>query len=91
MASGFKTGGRKKGTPNIRTTAIRERLDKLMRSSGYDPFQALIEVAQSSELDLETRIQIHKHLLKFVYPELAPVTSPEGENIESQSIRVIVA
>ena len=48
---------------------MRSRAIALMNERGYDPIRELIKIANNSTTDERTRIDIHKHLAKYVYPE----------------------
>lgn len=55
MAKGFKTGGRKTGTPNKRTLA-----EEACARAGIDPFDLLVKHAVSG--DIGATIQLCKHI-----------------------------
>jgi hypothetical protein len=76
MATGYKTGGRQKGTPNKRTQELAERMDEL----GCDPAAALIGIAQDPDTSRELRARIFGDLLPFLYPRRKAVEL-EGNRI----------
>ena len=58
----IKKGGRKKGTPNKRTSDIIERL------KDNDIVGSLLDIAQNTDKD-EIKVTIYKELLKYIYPQ----------------------
>lgn len=62
-----KTGGRLKGTPNKRTQAVDQILD-LCEKRGFDPFEALIEMAQVEE-NSAVRMTAIKELCNYIMPK----------------------
>lgn len=44
-----------------------------MKERRYDPLDALIDIAQHPDTELETAVDIHKTLMKFAYPTLKHV------------------
>ena len=64
-----KTGGRRKGTPNKATVALREKFT----SYGYDPADELVRIARDNKTSLELQINIHLSLLPYIYPKRKPV------------------
>lgn len=86
MAVGFKSGGRKKGTPNKATTITREILNDI--AEGLRP-----NIAQDlAALDPKDRLQIWLKLIEFVVPKLSSVdmnlTAPQIQSIEDTLIRL---
>lgn len=71
MAYGSKTGGRVKGTPNRNRGEFMRKLEALRL--GYDPLIALSEIATDQTVGLNTRIQCHKILARYVHPKPKPV------------------
>lgn len=65
MAKGKKTGGRKAGTPNKKTTELQ---DKLI-DSGFDPIQELIEIAVDLQTSKDLKTKICSDLAQYVYPK----------------------
>jgi hypothetical protein len=72
MASGMKTGGRTKGTPNNRTQDVIEKLVEL----DCDPIEGMARIAQQAEADGD------KNLAAQIYKELAPYVAPKRKAIE---------
>ena len=69
MAKGKKTGGRKKGTPNKKTIATQELLEKL----GCNPIEELWKLAQGAGDDKELAFKCYKELASYVAPKLKAV------------------
>lgn len=63
MAKGAKTGGRKAGTPNKRTTDLLEVI------GNYNPLEALINIAGDKNTPLDAKIKINLDLLPYIYPK----------------------
>ena len=86
MAVGFKSGGRKKGTPNKTTTITREILNDI--AEGLRP-----NIARDlAALDPKDRLQIWLKLIEFVVPKLSSVdmnvTAPQIQSIEDTLVRL---
>ncbi len=62
MATGKKTGGRKKGTLNKATQDLFEIM------GNYSPLLRLLEIAQDDETPIDTQIKINLDLLPYIYP-----------------------
>ena len=63
MAKGIKTGGRKKGTPNKKTTELIELL------GDYNPIVRLIEIAKDENTSLDMQVKINLDLMPYIYPK----------------------
>ena len=76
MATGKKTGGRTKGTPNKLTRELREELKHVMHGE--------IEMLPDrlKELDNDKRIDAVIKLMQFVLPKLDTINAKDGEAIE---------
>jgi hypothetical protein len=64
-----KTGGRKKGTPNRATLALKEKLDTF----GCDPLLELAKMAMNEANPLEIRVRCLSEIAPYVYPKRKPV------------------
>jgi hypothetical protein len=73
MATGQKTGGRAKGTPNKRTAALRLGVDDLLAKYSYDPLEAMIAEASDASVDAEVRRSLHGSIAPYIYPKLRSV------------------
>ncbi len=71
MAAGYKTGGRKKGTPNMDTKVLSEMLAQ--KFPGYHPIMALAEIANDSKNEIQLRFQANKEIAKYICPQLKSV------------------
>jgi hypothetical protein len=67
MATGKKTGGRAKGTPN-KATARRE---KEIAKSGVTPLDYMLKVMRDSRADKSRRDDMAKAAAPYVHPKLA--------------------
>ena|SRR5215831_2144935 len=66
MAKGFKTGGRKKGTPNKRT------IEKELRSNGILPLDFMLDVMRDETKPIEIRTDMAKAAAPYVHAKRAP-------------------
>ncbi len=62
MASGYKTGGRTRGTPNRKTQAVIDRLDAL----NCDPIEAMAKIAMDEKVEMSIRAQMYKELAQYI-------------------------
>lgn len=62
--NGIKTGGRKKGTPNKKTTELMELL------GNYNPVKRLIEIAKDENTPLDMQVKINLDLMPYIYYNL---------------------
>jgi hypothetical protein len=65
MATGRKTGGRSRGTPNKRTQAVSEILEAL----SCDPIESMAKIAMDETVELSIRAQMYKELAQYVAPK----------------------
>lgn len=65
MAKGYKTGGRKKGTPNKATSELKS----LLEGFGYDPIAEMVELAQDPETSKELKQRIASEFCQYLYPK----------------------
>jgi hypothetical protein len=73
MARGFKTGGRKSGTPNKRSA----ELTKAVEQSGESPLQYMLRVMRDENVAPERRDQMAKWAAAYVHPRLAVIEAKE--------------
>ena len=67
MATGRKTGGRKKGTPNREKKAM---LDEIQQQfPDYHPVIAMAKIANDGNVDLQMRFYAHKEIAHYVEPK----------------------
>ena len=69
MTAGYKTGGRKKGTPNKRTQAVIDKLEEL----GCDPIEGMVRIAEDENNPVEVRVQCYKELAQYTAPKMRTV------------------
>ena len=72
MAAGKKTGGRKAGTPNRKTTDVLEKLEAM----DCDPISAMARLAMKAEADGDIALAAR------LYSELSPYTAPKRKAVE---------
>jgi len=65
MASGRKTGGRTKGTPNKRTQEVVRRLTSL----GCDPIEGMALIAMDEANSMELRARVYMELAQYIAPK----------------------
>lgn len=73
-----KTGGRKKGTRNLKTLVLRESLGRV----GFDIVQELYDLYP--KLDSQTQAKILMSFLPFLFPKPAPVAVEDLRTYEMQ-------
>ncbi len=61
----IKAGGRKKGTPNKRSTELADKLAAL----NCDPITAMAKIAMDETVELRIRAQLFKELAAYCYPK----------------------
>lgn len=75
-----KTGGRKPGTPNRITVAVREQLE----ASNCNPISVLIRVMRSSKTEPALKVRVAAELARYCYPQLRSIElrTPPGSPLE---------
>ena len=73
LAIGRKTGGRRKGTANRKNALTRAGVEALCATYGYNPWEAMILMAQNPDTDDTTRFQCHKEIAQFILSKLRAV------------------
>jgi hypothetical protein len=76
-----KTGGRKKGTPNRATLALRETFAAM----GYDPLVEMAKMTYDKKNTPELIFQCHREIAPYIYPKRKP---EDGSNHELHVINV---
>lgn len=71
MATGFKSGGRVKGTPNKKSFELCELIAEKLPD--YDPVLSMALLANDESLPLELRIDLHKAVAPFMRAKLKMV------------------
>jgi hypothetical protein len=69
MANGFKTGGRKKGTPNKASAARAAEI----AASGMTPLDFLLSVMRDNHLSIELRVEAARSAAPYAHPRFCPV------------------
>jgi len=85
MAKGLKTGGRTKGTLNVRTVEVQAKLEEL----GCDPIEGMVRIAKSAEKDGDKALagQMYKELAQYVAPKrkMLDVVATSGTGVFGDS------
>jgi len=76
VATGKKTGGRKKGTPNKKTVE-REEAVKAIKESGVDPKDYIVSCIKNPDNFDEVKYRASVDLMPYMYAKLAS-TSVKG-------------
>lgn len=81
MAYGKKTGGRQKGTPNKDTKALQDRIAE--RYPGWDPVEAMAEIAQDDKNDVMIRLAALKEIAQYIHPKRKAIehTGKDGKDL----------
>ena len=66
MAKDMKTGGRKAGTPNKKSTALKELIEE--NYEGFDPILELIAISKKDKTPTDLKISILKDVAQYIYP-----------------------
>jgi hypothetical protein len=72
-----KTGGRKAGTPNKKTQALRDAVAAVLLP-GQDPRTFFAAILRNDELPIELRFAAAKELAPLMHPRLAAIRVPRG-------------
>ena len=77
MAQGFKTGGRRKGTPNKPTGEAAE----ILRSLDCNPIEGMARIAMDPQSSPELRGKMFSDLARYLYPQRKAVehSVPDGQ------------
>mgnify|MGYP007004347425 FL=1 len=77
MAKGMKTGGRKEGTPNKITTAVRKAISDAVNGY-YESDQFLQDIG---ELEPKDRVTAFEKLASYVVPKLQATTLDDKRKV----------
>jgi hypothetical protein len=66
-----KTGGRQKGTKNVRSTVLSDLLE--IKYPSYNPVLAMAEIAHDKTQDMTMRFNAHKEVAKYTNHQLKAV------------------
>jgi len=76
MATGIKTGGRKKGVPNKATAAKQAEI----AASGLTPLEFMLDVMRDEDNEQSVRLDAAKAAAPYVHPKLANIDAKiEGD------------
>ena len=73
MATGKKTGGRQKGTPNANKQELVELLNE--HYPGYNPVVQMAGIAQDETVEMVHRVQCAKEIAGYIFPKLKSIES----------------
>jgi len=73
MATGKKTGGRKKGTPNANKQELVELLND--HYPGYNPVIQMAGIAQDESIEMVHRVQCAKEIAGYIFPKHKSIES----------------
>src|SRR5215204_6631888 len=82
MATGFKSGGRKQGTPN-RATAARQAA---ITASGLTPLEFLMSVLRDEKNDPALRFEAAKAAAPYVHPKLAAIQHLDDRSVALEEV-----
>jgi|SRR5882762_8854666 len=83
-----KTGGRKRGTPNKRTTELQARI----RATGMMPLDFMIAVMRNAKAPLELRFEAARQAAPYVHPRLTAIEhSGSAAQVEVKQVSDIEA
>ena len=85
MARGVKSGGRKKGTPNMRTQEVVDRLAEL----GCDPIEGMAQIAMDETNPPELRGRMFAELTHYVAPKLKAIAHSSSGPAQPIQIQLI--
>ena len=96
MATGFKSGGRRKGAKNKATLererALQAAAAKALGSPGAflgDAHSLLVSVYKNPHLPLEIRVEAARAALAYQKPRLAPIAAPEPpQALEERALKL---
>ena len=83
MARGYKTGGRKRGTPNKVTQQIRDEIV----GSGERPLEYMIRVMRDPSAPTERRDDMAKAAAPYIHARLAAIEH-QGDIVQSYVMRI---
>ena len=86
---GERRGGRQKGTPNKDTKALCDRIAE--RYPGWDPVEAMAEIAQDDTNDVMIRLAALKEIAQYIHPKRKAIehTGKDGAPLVPPPINVV--
>lgn len=85
MAIGYKTGGRRKGTPNKRTNELAGIVRRKYKN--FNPIIELIKLFNDEETDISTKVYILKEITPYLFPKRKAVDSVIEQQIQKLSVK----
>lgn len=85
----LKTGGRKKGTPNKRTSERRAAIAAI-KASGRSPIDFFTDLLKNEDAPLELRFSAAKELGPYVHPKLASVEARTGGKTHEERLEALM-
>ena len=86
MATGKKTGGRQKGTPNANKQELVELLNE--HYPGYNPVVQMAGIAQDETVEMVHRVQCAKEIACYIFPKLKSIESNISGNMRLVAVEL---
>ena len=86
MATGKKTGGRQKGTPNANKQELVELLNE--HYPGYNPVVQMAGIAQDESVEMVHRVQCAKEIAGYIFPKLKSIESNISGNMRLVAVEL---
>ena len=86
MATGKKTGGRQKGTPNANKQELGELLNE--HYPGYNPVVQMAGIAQDETVEMVHRVQCAKEIAGYIFPKLKSIESNISGNMRLVAVEL---
>ena len=86
MATGKKTGGRQKGTPNANKQELVELLNE--HYPGYNPVVQMAGIAQDETVEMVHRVQCAKEIAGYIFPKLTSIESNSTGNMRLVAVEL---
>mgnify|MGYP003133417632 FL=1 len=86
MATGRKTGGRQKGTPNINKKELVDLLNE--HYPGYNPVVQMAGIAQDETVEMVHRVQCAKEIAGYIFPKLKSIESNISGNMRLVAVEL---
>ena len=86
MATGKKTGGRQKGTPNANKQELVDLLNE--HYPGYNPVVQMAGIAQDETVEMVHRVQCAKEIAGYIFPKLKSIESNISGNMRLVAVEL---
>ena len=86
MATGRKTGGRQKGTPNANKQELVDLLNE--HYPGYNPVVQMAGIAQDETVEMVHRVQCAKEVAGYIFPKLKSIESNISGNMRLVAVEL---